>query len=660
MSSVRKELFILPILLPIAAAGSASQQARDAAQPAPISSPQVTVSAADIGAAINEWRALRRAGTASFDRYARFLNDYPGWPGETVMRRNAERVIGPMEDPGLVRQYFASQDPQTGRGWARLADAQLAARDMTAALVSAREALASGDLDETDESALIARFGGQFTTSDYERRVDALLAAGKPDLAERLLPRLSPTGLPVLKARIALNRRSGDAESLYTAVRPMALKDAGLLYDRVRYLRAEGRAAEARLVLAQQRTLGVPPAHPEPLIEAMERAVKEADSAGDHGQLYNIARQTSDLFAPGTRIDQESYAIRDALTTINWLGGLAAMDHLKRPADAAILFQRYAESGRSLQVASKGYYWAGRAMQMAGDSAAAQRWYAKSAESPEVFYSQLALERLGRAMPRPANARLGDITPTERTYFFREPLVRALRTMIQYGSRDEQHLFVRALSERLKTAKERDMGIELSRSLARPDLAVWIARSARNSGDHYYVAEAYPSTPTISVRDPHWAMTQAITRQESSFDRTARSPVGAMGMMQLMPGTAREQAAKLGLPYNYADLSNPTYNVRLGHAYYQRMLGSWNGSRVLAAASYNAGPGNAARWIRRYGDPRGSVDVLRWIEAIPFEETRGYVQRVVENGVVYDTLNPAHRGGPVHISTYLGKERQPG
>ena len=113
-------------------------------------------------------------------------------------------------------------------------------------------------------------------------------------------------------------------------------------------------------------------------------------------------------------------------------------------------------------------------------------------------------------------------------------------------------------------------------------------------------------------------------------------------MMQLMPGTAREQAGKMGVGYDSGRLTtDPNYNVMLGSAYFRRMLNRWDGNVPLAVASYNAGSGNVRKWVRTYGDPRGQVDMVKWIEAIPFTETKAYVQRVIENSVVYDSM----RGG---------------
>ncbi|MCH8685906.1 lytic transglycosylase domain-containing protein [Pedomonas mirosovicensis] len=134
-------------------------------------------------------------------------------------------------------------------------------------------------------------------------------------------------------------------------------------------------------------------------------------------------------------------------------------------------------------------------------------------------------------------------------------------------------------------------------------------------------------------------MLHAVARQESLFNPNAVSPAGARGLMQLMPGTAKEVATRLGVPYAPQRLYDEDYNLQLGASYLQRMITYFDGNHVLAVAAYNAGPGNVNKWLRRFGDPRQpGVDVIDWIEQIPFSETRNYVQRVLENAVVYALL----------------------
>jgi soluble lytic murein transglycosylase len=132
------------------------------------------------------------------------------------------------------------------------------------------------------------------------------------------------------------------------------------------------------------------------------------------------------------------------------------------------------------------------------------------------------------------------------------------------------------------------------------------------------------------------AFVYAITRQESAFDPQATSTSGAKGLMQLMPATAKIEAAKVGVDFDASRLTDPHYNVTLGAAHLGRLVENYNGSYILAIAAYNAGPGNVKKWVDAFGDPRdGKIDPVDWVERIPFTETRNYVQRVLENLQVY-------------------------
>ncbi|RZM32203.1 MAG: lytic transglycosylase domain-containing protein, partial [Sphingomonas sp.] len=192
------------------------------------------------------------------------------------------------------------------------------------------------------------------------------------------------------------------------------------------------------------------------------------------------------------------------------------------------------------------------------------------------------------------------------------------------------------------------------------ELSRTIGRSAMTNGLSEYSAVGFPTVPVPAGYESNWTIIHAISRQESQFDRAAVSHAGARGLMQLMPGTAREQSGKMGLAYSQASLTtDPNLSIMLGSSYFQRIYANY-GSYPLAVAAYNAGGGNVNKWLRANGDPRtGAVDMVDWIEAIPFQETRNYVQRVLENAVVYDLLNPprAASRGSARLSWYLGKNR---
>jgi soluble lytic murein transglycosylase len=616
----------------------------------------------DINYALADWRRLRASDGYAFADYARFVNANPGWPGESGIRRSAEKAMRPGESAVTVLAFYRSTEPQTGNGWARLAEAYSATGKPAEALAAARGAWVSGDLSQYDEQLLFSRFGSQLTADDHDKRVDALLFDKKTTDAYRMLPWTSPGRRASLSARIAMLSRSADAEQRYQAVIGQVTTDAGLMMDRARYLRESGYEQAARQLFARSHNFTYRPIDPERFLDMMVLLSKAAMGDRQWQIAYDIGRQTDDLFGPGADISLKSYAIRDEYTTLTWNAGTAALERMNRPRDAIGLFDKYARAGRSLQVATKGWYWAGRAASQGGDPLRARAYFERAAATPELFYGQLALERLGRIVPAPASAPALAVTDAQRQAYNQKRLVRAVRLLGQQGRRDEQSLFIRALSEDTDTEAERLLSVELATQIYRQDLAVWTARSARNSGSAFFFKSAFPTHSANVPSGRAWSLVHGITRQESSFDRGAVSPANARGMMQLMPGTAREQAGKMGVAYDYARLtSDPSYNVMLGSAYFQRLVNMWDGNYPLAVASYNAGAGNVRRWVNSYGDPRGNVDIVSWIEKIPFEETRGYVQRVLENSVVYDRLNPSLPGPQtVHISAYLGKSSRPG
>ena len=655
MSSMRRMLFFSPLLLATVASAAiqpAPRLAPPAVRPAPVS--------ANVGYAIADWRRLRQSDGYAFADYARFLAQNPGWPGESGLRRAAEKQLRMGEAPLTVIEFFRLDQPTTGNGWARLAESLTAAGRSTEALAAVRGAWGSGDLSAYDEAALFSRFGSQLTPADHDRRVDALLFAKKSSDAYRMLAWSSPARRAAFNARIAMHSRSPDVETRFAAVAAQAASDAGLLMDRARYLRDTGREQSARQLFARPHRFTERPADADRFLEMMEILSGSAMGDRQFQTAYDIASQVDDIFPAGTDISLKSYGVRDKYTTLTWTAGMAALERLSRPRNAIAMFDRYARGGRSLQVASKGWYWAGRASSQAGDPMGARRYFESAAATPELFYGQLALERLGRVVPAPAGTPSLLVTDAQRQAFYQKRLVAAVRML---GSRrEEQSLFIRALSEAADNDADRLMAIELANATGRQDLAVWTARSARNNGAAFYYRAAFPTHSSSVPRGRIWSLVHGITRQESSFDRGAVSHAGARGMMQLMPATAREQAGKMGYGYDYGRLTaDPAYNVMLGSAYFQRLLNMWDGNYPLAVASYNAGAGNVRKWVRAYGDPRGQVDIVSWIEKIPFMETRGYVQRVLENSVVYDRLNPSLPAPqPVHISAYLGKSSRPG
>jgi soluble lytic murein transglycosylase len=636
-----------------------------AATPRPVIVPSPVPMSSEVSSALSRWNSLRQTDGLPFSSYASFLTRYRDWPGETALRKTAERAIDPdATSPGEVVAFFRVHPALTPVGHARHAVALAASGDPARAREAARKAWLGGALPRSDEDRLLGMFGSSLTQSDHDRRMEKLLAGRDTVSATRLLPMTSAMRQPLFGTRLAMLTKSPDAAARLGSLGSLASTDAGVLMDRARWLRDGNQIVAARSLMAQPRQLSAPPVDAEKWLETLLVLARGAAADGNHQQAFQIASQLGDAYAPGTFLTEQSVGERDDYTSLAWLAGTTALHQLGRPADAATAFARYARGGKSSQVLTKGLYWAGRAAQQAGQSAEAMRYFEEAAAFPELFYGQLSLERLGRPVPAPNANSLLQPSAADRAAFERKEVVQATRLLGQLGSWEDQSLFVRTIAEAANDPIARTLAADFSLQIGRPDLAVWTARSARNSGSPFYSRAGYPEARIPAGQSHYWSLANGIIRQESSFDRAAVSPVGARGMMQLMPGTAKEVTGKLGMSYDLARLTrDPEHNIQLGSFYFSGLMDQWGGSAPLAVASYNAGAGNVRKWIRQYGDPRlPGADMVRWIEDIPFSETRGYVQRVLENAVVYDAMNPSRARTPanVRLSTYLGKSGRPG
>ena len=623
-------------------------------------------STSSIGDAVMEWRRLTATSTASFDQLSRFLMTNRDWPDSDKLRVRAEKAIAlDSYDPQRTLAYFQAYPPRTPSGDLRYALALNAAGRRDDAASAVRRAWVGGIVDEMEVNRALSIFPGAFTLADHDARMDRLLWSGSTIAAGRQLPYTSPDRRAVFAARLAMRSGAVDAALQASAVESqnpsLTRADAGYITDKATWLRKAGRVDEARALLAAPRALAKAPTDAEEWLETLLTNARQADAAGDKQTAYNIAKQIDDSFAPGVVIREEPLGVRDDYTSLAWLAGQLAFKSLGRPREAVRLYAAYGEAARSAQTRTKGFYWAGRAALAAGDHETANRYFNDAAQHYDQFYGQLSLERLGRPQPKPRPDPTIQVGNDEKRAFENDRLVRAARALGEIGAWREQSQFLRALAQRATSPADHVLAGQLASAIGRPDLGVMIGRSAQANSLDAVEVSGFPTVRIPSGHEGNWTFIHAISRQESQFDRQAVSHAGARGMMQLMPGTAREVAGKLGMSYDAGSLTADTnYNLTLGSTYFQQMLSYFGGSYPLAVAAYNAGPGNVNKWLRANGDPRGGgIDMLDWIEAIPIFETRNYVQRVLENAVVYDTLRDGRPLPRAPLSFYLGK-RNPG
>jgi soluble lytic murein transglycosylase len=566
------------------------------------------------------WMALTDGSAgASFAEVTQFIAANPDWPRQVQLARRAEESMTDSTPNEVVLNWFKDREPQGGPGMVRLAEAlwQTGKKAQAEALI--RRAWTEANLDAKYEQEFLKRYGRFIGPNEHWARLDRLLWDGKTDQAQRMLKRVDAGHQALAQARIQLRAMSKGADGALKKVPPALLDDPGLQYERTRWRRKKNRDDEAVL------TFGKP-------VDELGRA----ELWWDERAILARRRLSDGYITDAYRLAKEHGKIDGTrLMNAEWFAGWVALRYLNEPKTAVAHFTAMHEGARTPLSLSRAAYWAGRAHEAAGDKAQTEHWYRRAADYDYTFYGQLAATRLGLARPStlPEEPRP---TPAEVKAFENRELTRATRMMAELGRDNLFKTFAIQLGHKANNPGERLLAGKLAASYGRRDYGVLVARDAIRDG-LVLPSVAYPVIEMPKGGGPEPALLHAVVRQESNFDIAAISSAGARGLMQLIPTTARAVAKALNLNYHPDRLgSDGHYNVSLGRAYLSDMLDKYDGSYVLALAAYNAGPGSVSRWLKMNGDPRrNGTDVIDWIEQIPYEETRNYVQRVIENLQVY-------------------------
>ena len=286
---------------------------------------------------------------------------------------------------------------------------------------------------------------------------------------------------------------------------------------------------------------------------------------------------------------------------------------------------------------SRASYWAGRAFEQNNNSLNAKKWFDVAAKHSTTFYGQLASKKLGKTGNQLPKKQSQD-SKTNDSFYISE-LVNIAIFLEEIGKINLASKFFKTASRNASNYGQVAPIISGTLKINKPYLAVYAARRAARKGI-YFINASYPKPALYDTSQVEKALIYSIVRQESNFDPEAKSHKGALGLMQLMPATANSVAKSINIDFNKERLtSDHRYNIKLGASYLRSLIKKYEGSYPLAIAAYNAGPHNVNKWIKRVGNPiQKDVDLIDWIERIPYGETRNYVQRVLENLTIYREL----------------------
>ena len=609
------------------------------------------------------WQIINNDGNIySFAALDAARRDLWGWPREAKRQITAEKLIASSGmTPQQTVDWFAGAPPQSIEGATALitAYANLARADEARAL--AKSWWRTAMFDSIAQNNFYQAFSTYLTQDDHKARLNCLMLNTQGATVQSIRDMsayVDDQTRILVNAVIALRSNSAGADSLYTAALATDPHNNVLAFARARYLSGKGLEPLGFSLLPDLPSAQLSPDAATQIYRLRLTYFRQALKAHDYHAAYN-SMNNGGFDAGESKAEAEFFAGWMALIKLNDTN--AAIAH----------FQALASAGTSPITQGRANYWLGRAYEArnspakdatsASDADLAKAYYAKGGQYIYAFYGQMAAEKAGVKTinigkdPVPSKA--------DRDRFENRDLVRAARMLGEAGQTDLFRAIVLNLDTVLPNAEEEALLVDLTAGYDTQIMAMKVARTSMQRG--FYLPErAYPLRDVPAVPAPEKAFVLAITRQESGFDPSVRSRANAKGMMQLIPSTARAVARRLSIDYSDSKLYEPEYNMTLGAYHLGELVNRFDGSYIMAAAGYNAGPSRMNLWVSDCGDPRGTgADALSFIECMPLGETRDYMMRVTENMRIYRArLNggtadltaaaDVTRGQPVSFSTF--------
>jgi soluble lytic murein transglycosylase len=583
-----------------------------------------------------EWVALKSAPDR--DHLTAFEGAHKDWPAADWMRDMQEGWLYSERTPAAtIEALFAHDPPRTPAGVLAAARAEVDGGHKDKATSLVRGLWRDLDLDYATEGKVLREFGVLLTRADHKYRADRLL------YAEKIAPALRAAGLAgadeVALADARIEAMRGPLSPRAIASVPASLQsDPGLIFARVQDARRGNRTAEAAAWLALAPHDSAALIDPDKWWTERRMVAREWLDRGAFKQAYELCAGAPTASVPA-HVDAAFHAGWIALRFLN--DAPAAAKHFAEASAVALTPLAHARSD----------YWQGRAAEALDKGEDARRFYERAAGYPIAYYGQLAARKLGRD---------GDISPrTPHLVATGEARAEATRIIELYYDAGLDDFAASLAFSAARNWSDESQIAALGKLLARRGDArtnVTFGKLATERG--FAIDEtAFPTfgLPSFSPL-PHSAdiaSVMAVARQESEFSWRAASGAGAKGLMQILPATAEMTARRAGVPFDFGRLiGDPAFNLQLGAAYLGQLIDDEGGSVEMALAAYNAGAGRVAQWIAAYGDPRsGAVDPVDWVERIPYDETRDYVERVSENlGIYRARLNAPEAGQPGRVA----------
>ncbi|MBF0187409.1 MAG: lytic transglycosylase domain-containing protein [Magnetococcales bacterium] len=546
----------------------------------------------------------------------RFFKRWPNHPQSVRIKRLMDKRVTATGSNRQALRWYDTHGARSHKMRVRYMRLLIAKKRYKKAESVWKTAYRTGYPIPTDVFRKMIRRKGVLKAKDHETRARAMVRRGKTGLFNSQLKRIAPkrrTYFKALEAAYTVNGKLFDR--LLRKLPAKEYKDSDLWFVRINTLRRKGfRDKATRLLLGTQGGY-LSDSHRQKLRFRIGRDLINRKT--DFAKAADILEGN---------VKEKGAVLEDSLWMAAWSNYLA-----NRKVKALGMMETLARDARHFRRRSQGAWWAARILEELGRDG--QPWLEKAAQYPDTFYGYLAFERVnGVGAPLPVGKPMVCRIPNGNPIY--EKGVKRFKNLIRVRRTYYNGPEIERLSQRLNLDLETQLCIALK--YERANQTVRIAELLRSRRLVRWQG-LYPRPEWKPLTD--WrldpSLIWATARQESLLLHRVQSRVGAIGLLQLMPATAKEEIRIVGLdPFTRYRMQLPYFNLALGQSYLSRMLGRFEGDLVLALISYNAGPGRALSWRKT----RYQHDPILFIESIPFTETRHYVKRVSHAYAIYRAL----------------------
>ncbi len=575
-----------------------------------------------------QWRHLLTTGNqATFYDYMTFIQNNKDYPRISRIKYLAEQKLSTDKiSPKKIINWFGVDEPLSGYGMLVLGESFIQTGDNEKGIALIKRGWITAELSRANMKSLSKKYRKYLDSKDYINRADYLAWENKYWDLKRMLPYLPKDYQLLYTARQILMSKSYGVDQAIKNVPQKFKNDAGLNHDRLKWRRKRGRIDSSLEILSSIKN------NKDYLVRPDKWWVERAIMS--RALIYKNKYETAYKVASQHSLDKGS-----EFAEAEWLSGWIALSFLNDPILAVDHFNNFYQNVSYPISLARGAYWLGRSYEKIGDKRQSEDWYREATKYLTTYYGQLAFLKINPSQNFELEEQ-ADVKDDYRKYFYNKELVKITHLLNELNKDKYTKNILRHLANDNIASGSEILAAELATNISRYDFAIQVSKLASYE-KRFHNTFNYPiiSVPQYvnGRKIPETAFILSLIRQESEFDMRANSHVGAQGLMQIMPYTAKLVAKQAKLPYSKSRLtSDPEYNINLGSHYIAGLILQYDGAYPFATAAYNAGPKRVKHWKKINKDPqKKQIDFVDWVELIPFKETRNYVQRVLENYNVY-------------------------